>query len=111
MISAFPVLSARDGAEFDRTCAGSTRAILLMSWLGTAVIAAMAGLAAGVVSAAVGVGVSLAAPAGGKILAAGVAVVAAGCAVIAFGAVAYLLDRGDLKAVLGRLRRIVRSRS
>ena len=73
--------------------------------------AAMAGLAAGVVSAAVGVGVSLAAPASGKILAAGVAVVAAGCAVIVFGAVAYLLDRGDLKAVLGRLRRIVRSRS
>ena len=218
-----------DGAEFDRTCAGSTRAILLMSWLGTAVIAAiaipaahvlasqpgqfpelveafflfapgmagiavianlsrvmfaigrlkvaaaalagswvavivadvvlaglapprlvvaalalgstigqtvvavplviatrricgpaavrgvghaaMAGLAAGVVSAAVGVGVSLAAPAGGKILAAGVAVVAAGCAVIVFGAAAYFLDRGDLKAVLGRLRRIVRSRS
>ena len=208
VISAFPVLSARDGAEFDRTCAGSTRAILLTSWLGTAVIAAiaipaahvlasqpgqfpelveafvlfapglagiavianlsrvmfaigrlkvaaaalagswvavivadvvlaelapprlvvaalalgstigqtvvavplvivtrricgpaavrgvghatMAGLAAGVVSAAVGVGVSLAAPAGGKILAAGVAVVAAGCAVIAFGAVAYV---------------------
>ena len=221
VISAFPVLSARDGAEFDRTCAGSTRAILLMSWLGTAVIvaiaipaahvlasqpgqsselveafvlfapgmagiavisnlsrvmfaigrlkvaaaalagswlavivadvvlaelapprlvvaalalgstigqtvvavplviatrricgpaavhgvghAAMAGLAAGVVSAAVGVGVSLAAPVGGKILAAGVAVVAAGCAVIAFGVVAYLLDRGDLKVVLGRL--------
>ncbi len=42
VISAFPVLSARDGAEFDRTCAGSTRAILLMSWLGTAVIAAIA---------------------------------------------------------------------
>ena len=63
----------------------------------------MAGLAAGVVSAAVGVGVSLAAPAGGKILAAGVAVVAAGCAVIAFGVVAYLLDRGDLKVVLGLL--------
>ena len=35
-------LSARDGAEFDRTSAGSTRAVLLMSWLGTAVIAAVA---------------------------------------------------------------------
>ena len=42
VISAFPVLSARDGAVFDRTCAGSTRAVLLMSWLGTAVIAAIA---------------------------------------------------------------------
>ena len=42
VISAFPVLSARDGPVFDRTCAGSTRAVLLMSWLGTAVIAAVA---------------------------------------------------------------------
>jgi putative peptidoglycan lipid II flippase len=42
VISAFPVLSARDGPAFDRTCAGSTRAVLLLSWLGTAVIAAVA---------------------------------------------------------------------
>ena len=42
VISAFPVLSARDGPAFDRTCAGSTRAVLLLSWLGTAVIGAMA---------------------------------------------------------------------
>jgi putative peptidoglycan lipid II flippase len=42
VISAFPVLSARDGSAFDRTCAGSTRAVLLLSWLGTAVIAAVA---------------------------------------------------------------------
>ena len=40
--SAFPVLSARDGPVFDRTCAGSTRAVLLVSWLGTAIIAAIA---------------------------------------------------------------------
>lgn len=40
--SAFPVLSVRDGPVFDRTCAGSTRAVLLMSCLGTAVIAAVA---------------------------------------------------------------------
>jgi putative peptidoglycan lipid II flippase len=40
--SAFPVLSARDGDAFDRTCAGSTRAVLLMSWLGTAIVAAVA---------------------------------------------------------------------
>jgi putative peptidoglycan lipid II flippase len=39
--SAFPVLSAREGPEFDRTSAGSTRAVVLMSWLGTAVIAAV----------------------------------------------------------------------
>ena len=42
VISAFPVLSARAGPAFDRTSAGSTRAVLLMSWLGTAVIAAIA---------------------------------------------------------------------
>jgi putative peptidoglycan lipid II flippase len=40
--SAFPVLSAREGPDFDRTSAGSTRAALLMSWLGTALIAAIA---------------------------------------------------------------------
>jgi putative peptidoglycan lipid II flippase len=40
--SAFPVMSARDGADFDRTCAGSTRAVLLMSWLGTATMAVIA---------------------------------------------------------------------
>ncbi len=41
--SAFPVMSAADSeAAFDRTCAGSTRAVLLMSWLGAAVIAAVA---------------------------------------------------------------------
>jgi putative peptidoglycan lipid II flippase len=42
VVSVFPVLSAREGTDFDRASAGSTRAILLMSWLGTAVIAAIA---------------------------------------------------------------------
>jgi putative peptidoglycan lipid II flippase len=42
VVSAFPVMSAREGPDFDRTSAGSTRAVLLMSWLGTAVIAAIA---------------------------------------------------------------------
>ena len=42
VISAFPVMSAREGSALDRTSAGSTRAVLLMSWLGTAVIAAIA---------------------------------------------------------------------
>jgi putative peptidoglycan lipid II flippase len=40
-ISAFPVLSARDGPVFDRTCAGSTRAVVLASFLGVALIAAV----------------------------------------------------------------------
>jgi putative peptidoglycan lipid II flippase len=42
VVSAFPVLSAREGFAFDRTIAGSTRAVLLMSWLGTAVVLAIA---------------------------------------------------------------------
>jgi putative peptidoglycan lipid II flippase len=229
VVSAFPVLSAREGQEFDRTSAGSTRAVLLMSWLGTAVIAAiavpaahvlakqpdqvpqlieafvlfapgiagvavianlsrvmfvigrlkvaaaavagswlvaivayvvlvplvparlvvpalalgttigqivvaiplvfvtrkicgpaavqgarhaaLAGLAACTAGAAVGVAVSLAVPLHHKLVAAALAVLAAGCAIIAFGVVAYILDDGDLKAVLGWVRRAVRPRS
>ena len=42
VVSAFPVLSAREGPDFDRTSAGSTRAVVLLSWLGTAVMAAIA---------------------------------------------------------------------
>jgi putative peptidoglycan lipid II flippase len=42
VLSAFPVLSARDGDVFDRTCAGSTRAIVLVASLGIAVTGAIA---------------------------------------------------------------------
>ena len=224
VISAFPVLCARDGPAFDQTCAGSTRAVLLVSWLGVALTAAitvpaahvlarqpdqvpqlmqgfallalglvgsgvianlsrvmfaigrlkiaaaaiagswllvivadvvlagiaparlvvaalalgctigqtlvaiplviatrrfcgkaavqgvgyaaLAGLAAAAVGAAVGVAVSIAVPMNHKLEAAGVAVLAAGCAVVAFGVVAYLLDDGDLRTVLARLRQV-----
>ena len=224
--SAFPVLSARDGPVFAQTCATSTRAILLMSWLGTAAMAAiavpaahvlakqpnqvpelieafalfapgiagtavianlsrvmlvigrlkvataalagswvvvivadvvlaelapprlvvaalalgntigatvvaipllvvtrricgraavegtghamLAGLAAGLAGAAAGVVVSLAGSGGGKLQAAAVAVAAAACAAAVFGAVAFLLDRGDLRTVARRLRRAAR---
>jgi len=41
-VSAFPVLSARDGAEFDATAAFSTRAVLLVSCLGAALLAGAA---------------------------------------------------------------------
>jgi putative peptidoglycan lipid II flippase len=40
--SMFPVIAASDDATFDQTSAGSTRAVMLVSWLGTAVIAAVA---------------------------------------------------------------------
>ena len=230
VVSAFPVLSAREGPDFDRASAGSTRAVLLLSWLGTAVIAAiaipaahvlaeqpdqvpqliwafvlfapgiagaaviailsrvmfvigrlkvaaaalagswllvivasvvlvqlvpaslvvpalalgttigqtavaipmvfitrricgqdavagagratLAGLAACTAGAVVGVAVSLAVPLHHKLLAAALAVPAAVLAIIAFGVVAYLLDDGDLKAVLAWVRRgIARLRS
>jgi putative peptidoglycan lipid II flippase len=228
VVSAFPVLSAREGPVFDRTCAGSTRAVLLMSWLGTAVMAAitvsaahvlakqpdqvpeliqsfacfapgiagtaviinlsrvmfvigrlkvaaaalaggwlltivadvilaelapprlvvaalclgqtigqtvvavpvvivtrricgpealrgvgraaLAGLVAGAVAAGAGVAVSLAVPVTGKISAFAIAVPAALVAIAAFGVVAYLLDDGDLRAIVARLRRAARSR-
>ena len=41
-ISAFPVLSVREGAEFDQTAAASVRAVLLMSFLGAALVLAVA---------------------------------------------------------------------
>ncbi len=227
VVSAFPVLSAREGPDFDRASAGSTRAVLLMSWLGTAVIAAiavpaahvlarqpdqvrqliwefvlfapgiagvavianlsrvmfvigrlkvaaaalagswvitivadvvlvqlvparlvpaalalgtatgqvavaiplvivtrricgtaavqgvghaaLAGLAAAAAGAAAGAAISLAAPLHHKLEAAALAVPAAGCAIIAFCVVAYLLDDGDLRAVLAWARRAARS--
>jgi putative peptidoglycan lipid II flippase len=226
VVSAFPVLSAREGPDFDRTSAGSTRAVLLMSWLGTAVIAAiaipaahvlakqhdqispltwsfilfapgiagvavianlsrvmfvirrlkiaaaalagswmitivadvvlvelaparlvpamlalgtsigqtvvaiplvfvtrricgkvavqgaghatLAGLGACAAGAAVGVAVSLAVPLHHKLVAVALAVPAALLAIIAFGVVAYLLDSGDLRAVVAWVRRAVR---
>jgi putative peptidoglycan lipid II flippase len=227
--SAFPVLSASEGEAFDRTSAGSTRAVVLLSWLGAAVIAAiaipaahvlaeqpgqvpqlvqafalfapgiagtvvianlsrvmfvigrlkvagaalagswllvivadvvlaeiaparlvvaalalgntigqtlvaiplviftrricgkaavqgvgraaLAGLAAGVAGAAVGVAFSMAVPMDHKLEAFGLAVPAACGAIIAFGVVAYLLDDGDLRAVLARVQRVARLRS
>jgi putative peptidoglycan lipid II flippase len=70
--------------------------------------AALAGLAAGVAGAVAGVAVSMAVPVQHKLEAFALAVPAAACAVIAFGVVAYLLDNGDLRAVLAWLRRAVR---
>jgi putative peptidoglycan lipid II flippase len=50
VLSVFPVLAARDGAVFDRTCAGSTRAVVLVACLGMAVIGAVTVPAAHVLS-------------------------------------------------------------
>jgi putative peptidoglycan lipid II flippase len=40
--TAFPVLAAAEGARFDETAAASTRAIILVSWLGAALLAGAA---------------------------------------------------------------------
>jgi putative peptidoglycan lipid II flippase len=40
--SAFPLLSAQSGASFDGTAASSTRAVMLVSWLGAALLAGAA---------------------------------------------------------------------
>jgi len=73
--------------------------------------AALAGLTACVAGTAAGVAISLAVPLDRKLVAVAVAVLAAGCAIIAFGVVAYILDDGDLKAVLSWVRGAVRLRS
>ena len=73
--------------------------------------AARAGLAACVAGAAVGLAVSIAVPIHRKLEAFALAVPAACCAIIAFGIVVYLLDDGDLKAVLAWARRVARRRS
>ncbi|HUD80790.1 MAG TPA: lipid II flippase MurJ [Streptosporangiaceae bacterium] len=45
-VSAFPALSVREGERFDQTASGALRAVLLMSFLGTALVLAVAGPAA-----------------------------------------------------------------
>ena len=72
--------------------------------------AALASLAAGAAGAVIGVAVTLAAPAGGKLLEAGAGAAAAAVAVAAFGAVAYVLDKSDLRTAVAPLLRLARLR-
>jgi putative peptidoglycan lipid II flippase len=73
--------------------------------------ATLAGMAACAAGAVVGIGVSLAVPLHHKLEAVALAVPAACCAMLAFGVVAYLFDKGDLKAVLAWVRRALRRTS
>jgi putative peptidoglycan lipid II flippase len=66
--------------------------------------AALAGLAGAVVGAAVGASVSTALPVHGFLPNAGAAVLACAGVAVAFGAAVLVLDGGDLRAVLARLR-------
>jgi putative peptidoglycan lipid II flippase len=68
--------------------------------------AALAGLLAGAAGAAVGAAISVAVPMHHKLEAFALAVPAAAGAIVAFGTVAYVLDDGDLKAVLAWARRV-----
>jgi hypothetical protein len=72
--------------------------------------ATLAGLAACAAGTAVGVAVSLAVPLHHKLMAVVLALPAAGGAIVTFGVVAYILDDGDLKAVLAWVRRAIRLR-
>ena len=70
--------------------------------------AALASLAAGVAGSAAGLAVTLAAPAGGKLHDLGTGTAGAAVAIVAFGVVAYVLDGGEMRAALRRLRRLRR---
>jgi hypothetical protein len=73
--------------------------------------ATLAGMAAAAAGAAAGLAVTLVLPTGGNVLEVGSGFLATLVAIIVFGVVAYALDRGDLRALAGRLRRFVRSRT
>jgi putative peptidoglycan lipid II flippase len=73
--------------------------------------ATLAGIAAGAAGAAAGLAVTLVMPTGGAVFETGVGAVATLLAILVFGVVAYALDRGDLRAVAGRLRRFARNRT
>jgi putative peptidoglycan lipid II flippase len=71
---------------------------------------ALTGLAAAIVGTIAGVVVSVTLPAGGKLLDIVAGAMAVGCAVVVFGAVAYVLDDGDLRVVMARLKQAARLR-
>jgi putative peptidoglycan lipid II flippase len=73
--------------------------------------ATLAGLAAAAAGAATGLAVTLALPSGGNFLEVGSGFIAAILAIAVFGVVAYALDRGDLRAAAGRVRRFAKHRA
>jgi putative peptidoglycan lipid II flippase len=72
--------------------------------------AELAGIAAAAAGASVGLLVTLLLPSGGTLLEVGSGFIAALLAVVVFGVMAFALDKGDLRATAGRLRRFTRSR-
>jgi putative peptidoglycan lipid II flippase len=72
--------------------------------------AVLAGLGSAIAAAVAGVAISVALPTSHKLMDALVGALAAGCSVVVFGAVAFLLDAGDLQVILARLRQAARLR-
>jgi hypothetical protein len=58
----------------------------------------------------VGLAATVVLPTGGNVIEVGSGVVAGLLAIVVFGAVAYALDKDDLRAVAARVRRFARSR-
>jgi putative peptidoglycan lipid II flippase len=97
------------GTSIGLTAAGVALVLAVRRTLGPAALAgtgraAVAGLAAAVAGGGAGVVVSAAVPISGPIAAALVGGFAAGCAIAVFGLIAYVLDGGELRAVVSRVR-------
>jgi peptidoglycan biosynthesis protein MviN/MurJ (putative lipid II flippase) len=73
--------------------------------------AAFAGIAAAAAGGAVGLAVTTVMPTGGAILEVCAGAVSTLLAIVVFGAVAYVLDKKDVRAAVGRLRRYAQSRT
>jgi putative peptidoglycan lipid II flippase len=73
--------------------------------------ATLAGLAAGAAGAAAGLAVTLVIPRGGTVFEGAVGVLSLLLATVVFGAVAFALDKGDVRAAAGRLRLFARNRT
>ena len=84
---------------------GRARGPAALRGVARALLAGLAGAAAG---AAAGYGVTIAVPAAGHWLNAGLAVLTGACALAVYCAVVALLDGGDLRSLAGRLRQRVR---
>jgi putative peptidoglycan lipid II flippase len=73
--------------------------------------ATLAGIAAAAAGAAAGLAVTLVMPTGGNLYEVGSGLISTMLAIVVFGVVAYALDKGDLRAVAGRLRGLIRNRT
>jgi putative peptidoglycan lipid II flippase len=100
------------GTSIGLTVAGAALVVAVHRTVGPAALAgtgraAVAGLASAVAGGGAGVLVAAAVPVSGPIAAALVGAFAAGCALGVFGVIAYVLDGGELRAVVTRVRQVL----